>query len=258
VRDFPDYSVDDGNEQEHPYLLFIFAFNEGERLKSQFSKLPSPDARKYDIMLGDDGSTDGSTPESLIETHRLRGILRLEKNHGLSPVIKAGMDWYLEQNYKGVILINGNDRDSVDSVPDFIEAMEAGSHYVQGSRFMPGGRHKNTPGYRDMAIRWVHAPFFSLAAGQRFTDTTNGYRAFTTHALAKMGDGLFSDRFQHYEVEQYMAWKTVNLGLKAEEIPVERSYPEDTASKPYSKIRPGVGWFHMIAPLVNLLFRRYP
>ena len=258
MRDVPPYRFEDGRPARHPWLVYIFAFNEGAKLENQLSRFPAPEARGYDIMLGDDGSSDGSTPAALIARFGLRGITRLERNRGLSPNIKAGMDWTLRQDYKGVVLMNGNDRDGVESVPAFLGKLQEGFGYVQGSRFASGGLHENTPGYRFWAIRLLHAPLFSLAAGRRFTDTTNGYRAFSIEALRAMGEGLFSDAFQKYEVEQYMAWKAVRLGWRSCEVPVARRYPADTKGQPFSKIRPGIGWWEMIKPLLMLLTRSYP
>ena len=258
TRDVPPYSFEPGAPARHPWLVYVFAFNEGLKLETQLARFPAPAARGYDLILGDDGSSDGSTPSSFVGRFGLRGVTRLAQNRGLSPNIKAGMDWYLAQGYRGVVMMNGNDRDGVETVPAFIEKLEAGFGYVQGSRFRPGGEHVNTPGYRHWSIRLVHAPLFSLAAWKWMTDTTNGYRAFSSKAIKALGEGLFSPEFQRYEVEQYMAWKTIRLGFSACEVPVARRYPADTASQPFSKIRPGIGWWHMIKPLLMLLTRSYP
>ena len=112
-KDIPAYRFEPGTLGKHPYLVLTFAFNEGEKLKRQLAKFPPPEERQYDLMLSDDGSTDGSTPSSYISEFGLRGITRLRKNMGLSPNIKAALDWYLTQSYEGVILMNGNDRDGV-------------------------------------------------------------------------------------------------------------------------------------------------
>jgi dolichol-phosphate mannosyltransferase len=256
-RDVPPYTFEDGSPARHPWVLFIFAFNEGKKLETQLSRLPPVDERGFDVVLGDDGSTDGSCPASFLGRFHLRGIVRLGRNRGLSPNVKAGFDWLLEQDYRGVVMMNGNDRDGVEALPLFLEKLAAGIGYVQGSRFRPGGEHVNTPPYRLWSIRLVHAPLFSLAAGHWLTDTTNGYRAFSTEALRAMGDGLFSPRFQHYEIEQYLAWKALRCGIKSCEIPVARRYQADTKTQPYSKIRPGIGWWHMLKPLFGLLVRAY-
>jgi dolichol-phosphate mannosyltransferase len=256
-RCVPRYSFEEGESSRHPWVLFIFVYNEGANLERQLSRLPVPDGRDYDVIIGDDGSTDGSCSSQLLARFGLRGIVHLDRHRGLSPNVKAGFAWLLEQNYRGVIMMNGNDRDGVEALPTFISKLSEGYDYVQGSRFIPGGLHANTPRYRLWAIRLVHAPLFSLAAGHRMTDTTNGYRAFSVECLRGMGDGLFSPKFENYEIEQYLAWKALRNGARNCEIPVARIYRADIGRQAYSKIRPGIGWWHMIKPLIGLLFRIY-
>ena len=256
-RCVPPYSFEEGESSHHPWVLFIFAYNEGGKLATQLSRLPAPAGRDYDVMIGDDGSTDGSCPSQLLARFGLRGIVRLDRHRGLSPNVKACFAWLLEQDYRGVIMMNGNDRDGVEALPRFVAKLAEGYDYVQGSRFRPGGLHANTPRYRLWSIRLVHAPLFSLAAGRWMTDTTNGYRAFSVECLRAMGDGLFSPMFEHYEIEQYLAWKALRCGVRSCEIPVARIYQTDIDTQPYSKIRPGIGWWHMIKPLIGLLFRIY-
>lgn len=53
----------------------------------------------------------------------------------------------------------------------------------QDSRFIKGGKAVNTPLIRSISVRLIHAPIISLAAHQRFTDTTNAYRAYSAEYL---------------------------------------------------------------------------
>jgi glycosyltransferase involved in cell wall biosynthesis len=258
MKQVPAYRYEESASQGHSYLVCIFVYNEGTKLAAQLSRFPLPEKRNFDVVIGDDGSSDGSTPSDLIARFALRGIVRLEKNQGLSANIKAGLDWALKQNYKGLVMINGNDRDDPEAISRFIEKLEEGFDYVQGSRFLPGGRHQNTPSYRYWAIRLVHAPIFSLASLKWMTDTTNGYRAFSASFLKSLGDLIFQERFQKYEIEQYLAWKAIRTGKKVCEIPVSRRYPENLRGSSFTKISPGIGWYQMLKPLLCLLFRLYP
>lgn len=252
------YRYEGTDAQTHPYLVCIFVYNEGPKLVSQLSRFPPPEKRDFDIVIGDDGSSDESVSSDLIARFGLRGIIRLERNEGLSTNIKAGLDWELKQNYKGVVMMNGNDRDDPEAISRFIRKLEEGFDYVQGSRFLPGGRHHHTPSYRYWAIRFIHAPLFSLASLKWMTDTTNGYRAFSNSFLKSLGNLVFQERFRKYEIEQYLAWKAIRMGKKACEIPVSRCYPENVRGSSFTKISPGVGWYQMLKPLLCLLFRLYP
>ncbi|MEM6823315.1 MAG: glycosyltransferase family 2 protein, partial [Verrucomicrobiota bacterium] len=153
------------------------------------------------------------------------------------------------------IMMNGNNKDNPSSIPQFLNELEQGLDYVQGSRFISGGHQENTPLIRHFAIRMIHAPLFSLAAHRWMTDTTNGYRAFSRSFLQDARVHLFQEAFQAYEIEQYMAWKALRLGFECKEISVSRCYPprnQQKSTASFSKIKPGSGYFLMIKPLLCL------
>jgi glycosyltransferase involved in cell wall biosynthesis len=251
----PEHEVFLRAEAKHPYVVYIMAFNERQRLAQQLDRFPKDHDRNFDIMLGDDGSTDGTSGSDLLEQYAIRGATRLKQNSGLSQNIKVALAWLYSQNYKGVIFMNGNNRDDPSAVPEFIRALDEHYGYVQGSRFRPGGKHANTPWIRFWAIRVVHAPLFSLACLKWMTDTTNGYRAFSLAFLRDHRVDPFQPAFVKYEIEQYLAWKAIRLGYLTKEIPVARVYSRGGFT---SHIRQGMaGWMDMLRPLVMLLFRRY-
>jgi glycosyltransferase involved in cell wall biosynthesis len=251
----PEYEVFLRTEARHPYVVYIFAFNERRRLAQQLDRFPKDSERGFDIMVGDDGSTDGTGGSDLLEQCAVRGASRLKRNGGLSQNIKVALHWLYGQNYKGVILMNGNNRDDPSTVPGFIRALDDGYGYVQGSRFRAGGKHENTPWIRLLAIRLLHAPLFSLASLKWMTDTTNGYRAFSTAFLRDPRVEPFQPAFVKYEIEQYLAWKAIRLGYRAKEIPVARVYSPGGFT---SHISSGWGgWKDMLRPLIMLLLRRY-
>lgn len=250
----PEHEIDLVCEQRHPHVVYIFAFNERPLLTQLLEQFPSPSERNFDLMLGDDGSTDGTAAADLVTKYGIRGVTRLRRNGGLSQNIKIALRWLPSQDYQGVIFMNGNNRDGPAAIPEFIRKLDQGYGYVQGSRFVAGGRQVNTPWIRYLAIRLLHAPIFSLASLKWMTDTTNGFRA---HSMAFLNDprvDAFQPAFVKYEIEQYLGWKAIRLGYGATEIGVSRIYPVGQFS---SHIRPGCGWVSMFKPLVMLLFRRY-
>ncbi len=69
-------------------------------------------------------------------------------------------------------------------MPALLEPIISGrTDFVQGSRFLGGGRFANMPRYRVFGTRVVHPLVFSLVAGKRVTESTNGFRAFHTALL---------------------------------------------------------------------------
>jgi dolichol-phosphate mannosyltransferase len=107
-----------------------------------------------------------------------------------------------------------------------LEALEQGYDFVQGSRFLPGGLEHNTPLDRKLGAKLVHAPLISVAAGFRYTDTTNGFRAFSTRFLLNPRVQPFRDVFDTYNLHYYLSIKAPRLGFRVKEIAVTRVYPE--------------------------------
>ncbi|MFR3226379.1 MAG: hypothetical protein ACLTNY_05405 [Blautia massiliensis (ex Durand et al. 2017)] len=124
-----------------------------------------------------------------------------------------------------MLTIDGNNKDSIEDVPRFIEKLREGYDFVQGSRFIRGGHAVNTPPVRYAAVRLVHAPLTSLAAHQWFTDTTNAYRAYSREYLTHPDVRPLRDVFMGYELLAYLSIRATRLGLRACEVPVTRAYP---------------------------------
>jgi len=98
---------------------------------------------------------------------------------GQSAQLRLAFAYAMRQGYEGVVQVDGNNKDGVEAIPGFLDALDTGADYVQGNRFGPGGEQVNTPLVRLLAIRALHAPLVSLAAGRRLSDTTNGFRAYS-------------------------------------------------------------------------------
>lgn len=120
----------------------------------------------------------------------------------------------------------GNNKDSIEDVPHFIEKLEEGYDLIQGSRFVKGGKAVNTPFIRTVSVKLIHAPIISLTAHQRFTDTTNAYRAYSVRYLSDERVQPLRDTFMTYELLAYLSVRATQIGMKACEIPVTRAYPK--------------------------------
>jgi hypothetical protein len=163
--------------------------------------------------------------------------------------------WAMERGYQGVVVMDGNNKDGPEAVPDFVEALEQGVDHVQGSRFIPGGDHANTPASRYWGVRLLHAPMISLASGVRYTDTTNGFRAYSRRLLQSEDVAVFREIFPGYELHYYLAIRAAKLGLKVQEIPVSRRYPNK--GKTPTKISPFRGNFGVLQCLAAACLGQY-
>ena len=136
-----------------------------------------------------------------------------------------GIWWALQRGYNGIITIDGNNKDSIEDVPEFIDKLKEGYDLIQGSRFIKGGKAINTPFIRTVSVKLIHAPIISLTAHQHFTDTTNAYRAYSARYLRDERVKPLRDIFMTYELLAYLSVRATQIGMKACEIPVTREYP---------------------------------
>lgn len=226
-------------------LVAVFGFNESVKLARTLSRFP--ERRPYDVVVVDDGSTD-DTAERLKE-FPWADVLRHEANRGIGAAIRTAQRHALERGYDVLVHMAGNDKDEPLEIPRLLEPVESGgADFVQGSRYLPGGAFGRMPAYRVAATRWLHPCVFSLVAGRRVTDSTNGFRAYRLSLLKDGRIDLDQPWLRQYELEPYMYLKAIRLGYEVCEVPVTKIYPPKALG--YTKIKPVTGWWSILRPLV--------
>ena len=229
-------------------LVAVFAYNEGEKLLKTVSAFPSQPG--YDILLVDDGSTDGSSDS--VRDHDLE-VIRSPQNEGLGASIKKSFRYAIDQQYDILVIMAGNGKDQPPEIERLLQPLlHDECDFVQGSRFLKGGAYGNMPLSRVVATRYIHPLLFSLLSGRRVTESTNGFRAFRTSILRDERIQWEQCWLDQYELEQYLHFKVVRLAYRRKEVPVSKLYPPKGDA--YTKVRPFTGWWSMIKPLVYLVF----
>lgn len=208
------------------YALVIPVINEGDRIRDQLTRIASADL-PVDVIIADGGSTDGSLAEEFVRSVGVRCVLTKRGPGKLSAQLRIAYAWCLREGYEGIVTIDGNGKDGVEAVATMVARLEEGCDYVQGSRYLPGGLAQNTPLERTIANRLVHAPLLSLAARRWFSDTTNGFRAYSRAYLLHPEVRPFRDEFQVYGLLFYLTVRAGQLGLRVDQVPVKRRYPDD-------------------------------
>jgi dolichol-phosphate mannosyltransferase len=208
------------------YCVCIPVINEGNRIRNQLRAMQDVGIPGMaDIILIDGGSTDGSLEQGELTARGVRALLVKRGPGKLSAQLRLGYAWALLEGYDGILTVDGNGKDGIDAIPRFVDALAQGYDFVQGSRFIPGGKAIRTPAARYWGIRLVHAPLIRLASGFPFTDTTNGFRGYSRRFLLHDGVKPFRALFDTYELLPYLAVQAARLGFHVIEIPVCRQYP---------------------------------
>ena len=241
-------------DKSHKYAIAVFCINEGERIRAQLGRM-APLADVADIIVADGGSTDGSLERGSLGAFRLRALLVKKDSGKLSAQMRMAMAYVIEEGYQGLVVIDGNGKDDVSAVPRFLELLEEGYDHIQGSRYIRGGKGVNTPLARHVGVKLVHAPVLSFAARRRYTDTTNGFRAYSRKLLTDMRVSPLRDVFVGYELHYYLAVRAARLGYRVIETPVTRSYPRGESTP--TKIRGFRGNLDVLKTLASVVRGEY-
>ncbi len=244
----PSFTVAEFAPRQTRFCIGIPIINEGDRIRRQLQQMHDLGLPGLaDIVIADGGSSDGSTERDRLIPAGVRTLLTKTGKGKLSAQLRMFFAYALEQGYEGVVIIDGNNKDGVDAIPNFLNALDQGWDYIQGSRYIPGGREKNTPLSRKLAVVLIHAPIISLAARFRYTDTTNGFRAISRRFLLDDRLQPFRDVFNTYNLHYYLSVMAPRLGYRVKELPVSRVYPA-TGPTP-SKIKGFKGELHVLSQL---------
>ncbi|WP_150465677.1 glycosyltransferase family 2 protein [Francisella sp. SYW-2] len=227
IKEIPNHNIKEFFTQKKEYCVCIPVINEGDKIRKQLERMSNADISSYvDIIICDGGSSDGSLDDVFLRKNNVRVILEKKDTGKLSAQLRMGYYYALEKcSYKGIVTIDGNNKDSVENIRDIVDKLEEGYDLIQASRFIPGGEAINTPLIRHLAVKLIHIPAISYMAGFKYTDTTNGFRGYSRKFLEDSRVEPFRNIFQSYELLAYLSVRAPQLGYKVIETPVCRKYP---------------------------------
>lgn len=137
----PQFECMEYREKSKDYVILIPIINEGERIIKELKRARHFNVTDYaDIAICDGGSEDGCTEENRLRRLGVNTLLVKQDTGKQGAQLRMGIWWALQRGYHGIITIDGNNKDSIEDVPHFIEKLKEGYDLVQGSRFIKGGR----------------------------------------------------------------------------------------------------------------------
>ena len=182
-------------------------------------------------------------------------IIENPRRNGIGFAIKEGYRYALSHGFDLIVVMAGNGKDDPREIPRLTQPiLENGYDYVQGSRFLPGGRGERTPFLRRIFTRLF--PFaWTFLTGVRCTEVTNGFRAYKASILQDPGINIWQDWLNGYELEYYLHYKVLTLGYKFTERPVSKIYSH-AKRESYTHISPLKDWQQIVGPIVLLRLGR--
>jgi dolichol-phosphate mannosyltransferase len=205
----------------------------------------------HEVLAVDDGSTD-RTPD-ILRRYDFCSVITHPRRQGCGDAIRSAYRYALDKGYGIFVIMAGNGKDDPAQIERLTgPILQDQADYVQGSRYLKGGYSEGLPQHRNLAIR-VFTWTFSLFLMRRYTDCTNGFRAYRTSILRdKRLDWAQGWLGHSYEIEFYMHYKVAALGYRIVEVPVSKVYRPATDGT-YTKVRIR-DWITNLKPLFYLRF----
>jgi len=179
-----------------------------------------PDAR---LLLVDDASGDGAPDWVRAHPRYGKSLFLLERagKLGLGSAYLAGFAWVLqrqaEEPCSAVVQMDADLSHDPASVPEFLQALEAGSDLVLATRYRDGVRVTNWP-LRRLLLSLGAGQYVKWITGMPFTDPTGGFKAFRADKLATLDlSQIHSDGYAFQIEVTHLAWR---LGWKITEMPI--------------------------------------
>jgi dolichol-phosphate mannosyltransferase len=170
---------------------------------------------------------------------------------GVGYAIRKGIDYGLNGGYDIAVVMAGNNKDNPLEIPRLLQPILTEDYdYVQGSRFLPGGKHVRNPILRRIFSRF-YPLIWTLLTRVHCTDVTNGFRAYKLRIFSDDRIDIEQSWLDGYQLEYYIHYKVLTLGYKTREVPISKTYPFQRKGG-YTKISPLRDWWQIVGPLIYL------
>lgn len=178
-------------------------------------------------------------------------IIRRQNRCGVGSAIRAGIDYAIRKNFDVAVIMAGNGKDQPNEISRLLmPILKEQYDYVQGSRFLNGGKRVKNPFLRGMFSR-LYPVAWSLLTKSKCTDVTNGFRAYKLSLFNDQQIDISQSWLDGYELEYYIHYKALTLGYRTKEVPVSKIYPFRHKGG-YSNISPLHDWWQIVGPLLYL------
>ncbi len=199
--------------------VVIPAFNEEERILPTLRRIDEylkEHADNGEIIIVDDGSSDGTADVVLREAERLTGIrlLRNDVNRGKGFSVRRGV---LSATQELILISDADLSTPIEEVEKFLPWIGQGYEVVIGSRALrESDIIRKQPWYRQSMGKIFNALVRVIVLGG-FHDTQCGFKMFRSGPAKEIFKALKTERFA-FDVEALLRAK--KMGCQIKEVPV--------------------------------------
>ena len=201
-------------------LVIIPTYNEIENIAKITGAVLDTEGR-YDILVIDDGSPDGTGEEvkrlQSIYPERLHIIERSGKL-GLGTAYVTGFKWALEHAYDYIFEMDADFSHNPDDLPRLLRPVAEGRADMSvGSRYCDGINVVNWPISR-ILISYCASIYVRTVLGFRIYDSTAGFVCYSRKVLETID--LDAVKMKGYGFQIELKYTARKLGFRIEEVPV--------------------------------------
>ncbi len=202
------------------------------------------------VLVVNNGSTDLTAVEA-------KGagatVINHPSNLGAGGGYRTGWLYGSLKGFDLIVELAGDNQDVPNEIPRAVDKLiDEDLDYVQGSRWLKGGKRENMTFSRTI-LTWIYSLLFRILFRKKITDATNGFRVFRKEVLDNPKLNLWQDWLLQYEMEPYLLIQTCLAGYKVSEVPVTKRYHNDM--KDNTKMVPFKSWWSIIKPLFYIAFK---
>lgn len=214
--------------------IVIPVFNEARVLEAVLGKIRALDLDQVEIIVVDDGSTDGSAEVAL---NAGASVIRHPYNIGNGAAVKSGIR---AARGEVIVLMDGDGQHKPEDIPRLLAAAPD-YHMVVGAR----ARGSKLRLHR-YAANWMYNLFASYVTRFKVQDLTSGFRLLSRRDALRFID-LLPNTFS-YPTTLTLAF--LRSGLTVKYVPIQTLYRSGQSK--ISLVTDGVRFFLIIAKIATL------
>src|SRR5438270_10565068 len=198
------------NDANVRYSVVVPFYNEQENIPPLYMKITEvmdSIGESYELIFIDDGSRDNSfrVLSDIYEHDRRVNLVRLRRNFGQTPALKAGFDF---ARGEVIISMDGDLQHDPEEIPRFLEKIEEGYDLVSGSRYARRD-HWRLLQVRSRIANWMMAKLSGIDLHD-FGTTFKAYRREIIQEIQLYG-----------ELHRFIPALASTTGAKIVEVPIE-------------------------------------
>jgi glycosyltransferase involved in cell wall biosynthesis len=200
-------------------LIAIPVFNEQKYVHSVLDRVKR---HSGDILVVDDGSTDGTT--GILRARRDISLIHHASNMGYGGSLIDAFAYADRRGYDWVITMDCDEQHEPERIPDFIRAIHTDQwDVISGSRYLVNSSDNDLPPGDRRTINATITVMVNDLFGLGITDAFCGFKAHRVSAMA----GLGLDEMGYGFPMQFWP-RAARTGLRITEIPVRLIYNDPT------------------------------